>query len=378
MSYARYKTIGDLVAATYGRNYNELMKGDAPVITTTTGVANDVYGAHIWAQLNHEANAFGVLPKYAWNKSGWRVMSARMSTGTHGGVAENAAIPDSQKPTFAVQSTDPKTVANVFDMSEVANALATDAAGDDYSPSMEELRRIEGIEHKEQMNRMLLTDVETLASNNIDSIDRVCSNYSESALLSAATDSDMYGDTLRSSSASWKDAYVSHNSDTDRNLTDAVYRTALFGVAEQGANSTLSMTGYDTYAKLIGLYDQRVVYDVIDKKEFKVGVNGIQTQNGVGVGIRVSTIYGLPLIVSKDCPSDGISRIYILDTSDPAMVGEPRLGLKILRPTQYFEAGMTKGDPFGIDKLGDQGMYRTMGELICTHFKAQCKIRDLQ
>ena len=59
-------------------------------------------------------------------------------------------------------------------------------------------------------------------------------------------------------------------------------------------------------------------------------------------------------------------------------MGLPRLGIDIAKPTQYFEAGMNSGDPFGIDKLANEGMYRTMGELKCRFFKAQGKIRDLK
>ncbi len=30
-------------------------------------------GAYAWAQLNLEANPFGILPKHPWDKSGWRL-----------------------------------------------------------------------------------------------------------------------------------------------------------------------------------------------------------------------------------------------------------------------------------------------------------------
>ena len=72
--------------------------------------------------------------------------------------------------------------------------------------------------HAEMINIMLLTDADTLASNNFDSIDRVTtSSAAASALYSAATDADIYGIT-RSTSA-WSDAAISHNSNTDRDLS---------------------------------------------------------------------------------------------------------------------------------------------------------------
>ena len=109
----------------------------------------------------------------------------------------------------------------------------------------------------------------------------------------------------------------------------------------------------------------------------KVGVNGVETAEGTQVGINVATLYGIPIFRDPHVPKDTISRLYLLDTSNPENFHMPRLCFKVLRPTQYFEAGMSSGDPFGINKLADEGMYRTIGELICAFFAAQGKIRDL-
>jgi len=38
----------------------------------TVGAFNTIFGSHAWAQLNLEANAFGTLPSYPWDKSGWK------------------------------------------------------------------------------------------------------------------------------------------------------------------------------------------------------------------------------------------------------------------------------------------------------------------
>ena len=36
------------------------------------------------------------------------------------------------------------------------------------------------------------------------------------------------------------------------------------------------------------------------------------------------------------------------------------------------------GNPFGVGKLGNQGLYRTMGETACSFFKGQGKITNLK
>ena len=371
-------TIQDLEELYYGAGRELIQKADAPLISTTTGTYNPVFGAYAWSQLNYEANVFGLLPKYPWTRSGFRAKTARISTGCIDGVAENGAIPDCVKPTYAEQTPTLKSMAHPFSVSEVQDYLATESVDDDYLGGVEYMRQDMAIEHKNQVNQALCRDVEDLASYRIESIDRICSSYAESALLSAATDSDVYGDTLRSTSASWKDATCSHNSDVDRDLTDSVLRTHLNSVTANGGRPTVIITGHDTYAAIQGLYLNQMRYDgTLGKGDFSVGVNGIQTQTGMGFGVNVATLYGYPLIVSHDCPQDTLSRIYTLDTSG-GETGEPRLGLKIAKPTQYFETGMKTGDPFGINRLGNEGMYRIMGELVCTFFKAQGKIRDLK
>ena len=87
-------------------------------------------------------------------------------------------------------------------------------------------------------------------------------------------------------------------------------------------------------------------------------------------GNLVATYNGVPIIPSKDVEKDGISRMYFLDTD--------YLYFSTAIPTQYFESGIETGDPFAINRLGQEGLYRTMGEVWTTFFRAQGSIRDLQ
>ena len=76
MSSARITTIGQLLEHCYGTGMMGVSKLNAPVLTTTTGVYIAIYGAQAFSQLNNEANAFALLPKIPWEKSGWRVITA--------------------------------------------------------------------------------------------------------------------------------------------------------------------------------------------------------------------------------------------------------------------------------------------------------------
>ena len=362
------KTIHDLEQMYYidpqERQY--LTKTDAPVITTTTGVYNPIYGAKTWIQLNQEINAWSVLPKIPWNQSGWRVITARGDTPPTGGVAEDGAIPDTIKPTWATVSTKPKTVVHAFSASEVQQFLGT--VDDSIGDTMAALREYFSAEHAEHLNKMLLTDNDTLAGNNVESIDRIVGSYSEINGVGQDTgDLDIYS-LDRDGGASWADAYVDHNSGTDRTFTMDMLDTAIRTIkVNSGYKPNVILTGEDTLDRI--LQEQLTMQRYTDTKPISVGVNGV-TVEGINTGFSVATYRDIPIITSKDVPKDTISRVYFLNTDF--------LKIKVAKPTQYFETGMSKGDPFGIDKIGDEGMYRTMAELICFNFRAQGKIRDLK
>jgi len=104
----------------FGYSGSELLKADAPMLSTTAGTYQAIYGRKVWSQLNQEFNAFSILPKKPWDRSGWRVVTAKPSTAVGGGIAENGTLPDTTKPTFQNVAAKPKTIAHSFDMSEVA------------------------------------------------------------------------------------------------------------------------------------------------------------------------------------------------------------------------------------------------------------------
>ena len=110
----------------------DLLKADSPLVSSTTGTYQAIFGRKVWSQLNQEFNAFSILPKKPWEKSGWRVVTDKPDSTKGGGLPENGTLPETTKPTFAEVSTKPKTVAHTFDLSETAMFLADkdDGLGD--------------------------------------------------------------------------------------------------------------------------------------------------------------------------------------------------------------------------------------------------------
>ena len=379
----RINTIQELEAYFYG---SDIIKSDAPVLSSTTGVFNAVFGKFVWQQFNQEANTFGIIPKTVWQKSGWRLSTAKAGSDADGGVSEGGAIPESIKQTYKEVTNGLKTVAHVSENSEIQEYLAS--VDDDAAANLTQLMQHGATKHKEAMNQQLLRDVSALADaatanydgiTGFESIDRVISSDSEETAFGGTYDDwfDIFG--LDRDSVTTFDSVVDHNSGTDRDLTDTILRSNIYDIREAGGNTTVMNTGWDTINATIGLYIDQLRYsNVVSESKVTVDVNGIQTEEGLNAGFRVSSIYGIPQIASKDVTKDTLSRIYLLDTSDPENAGEPRLTLSIAKPTRFFDAGIDRGTPFVIDKFTTQILYTTLGEIKSTRLDLQGKIRDLK
>ena len=401
------KTIDELEALYYGYNRNLLRKADAPVTTSTSGVFNAIFGAYAWAQLNLEANAFGILPKYPWDKSGWRVITAKPTVDTTegntslGGVAEGGNIPDTVKPTVAELDVRPKTMALSFSASEVMEWLATHSK-DDIWGGLGSLRLYMAVQHKELINRALLADVEKEAAdasgnhsghNNFETLDRIISSDAEEDALGGSYTGyyDCWaaqGGVDRDSGTDY-DATVESASGTigtNGVLTDDTIRTFLRKIRiAAGKDPNVLLGSHEVYSEIQGIYTPQVrVKNPYGEQVVQIDVNGIKTFEGTGVGLHVDSLYGIPFIPSKDAPSSAddsseVGRLFALDTSDAEGYGYPRLGIQISIPTEYYEATRrSPGYPFINNAFVEKGLFRTMGETVCRHFKSQGKIRDIK
>ena len=350
----------------YSYTGSELLKADAPLLSTTAGTYQAIYGRKVWSQLNQEFNAFSVLPKKPWDRSGWRVVTAKPSFTVGGGIAENGTLPDTTKPTFQHVAAKPKTVAHSFDMSETAIFLndKDDGLGDIRSVLKEEM----GKHHAEHINKMLTTDVTTAAGNDIESLDRVTTgnNSMTSGTHYDAGDEDIY--SVDRSANTWSFAEDNADSGSANRTLSLDHLDDLFQkIWVRGGNPKVMLTGYDTLMRLQQLLQSQQRF--MEEKRVVPTYNGVKGVPGVEAGFIVATYNGVPIIPTKEMASDGISRVYMMDTD--------YLYFSTGKPTQYFESGIETGDPFAINRLGQEGLYRTMGEVWTTFFGGQGSIRDL-
>ena len=363
----------------YSYSGSELLKADAPLLSTTAGTYQAIYGRKVWSQLNQEFNAFSILPKKPWDRSGWRVVSAKPSFTKGGGLAENATLPETTKPTFLHVAAKPKTIGHTFDMSEVAIFLADkdDGLGDIRSALKEEV----GKHHAEHINVMLSQDVDTVAGNDFESLDRITASAATmdvtgtsaagTAHANAAADLDIY--SIDRSANTWSDSETVLAGTTTNvrgaNVTltldhlDAMFQQ----IWTRGGNPKVILTGYDTLMRIQQLLQTQQRF--MEERRVTPTYNGVKGVPGVEAGFIVSTYNGVPIIPTKDMASDTISRMYFLDTD--------YVWFSTAIPTQYFESGIETGDPFAINRLGQEGLYRTMGEIWTTFFGGQGSVRDL-
>lgn len=397
-----FKTIGDLERATYGIGSDNILKSATTGIhgahfdnatDQTTALYNIVYGQKVWSMINREINALSMLPKKPWKSSGWRMLKSRAIGGNAdsfsvsdaddlGGVAENVALSaiTNVKPDYTTLTVTPKTVAHTFEISEIAQMMAglDDGIGDLIANYREEV----GITHAEVMNAMVLQDLTTTAGkglgdsnlNNPDqmitSLYKMISTYVESnAVSNYANKLELYGQTRASSGTEYLESYVDSNSGTDRNLTVNLLNTALRNLMARGGDPKVILTGYDTIQTLGELLQAQERF--MGRTEVVPSHSGIKGVSGREMGFRVATYHDIPIIPVKDMPNGGagLSDMLILDTD--------HLFLCTLKPTEYFEGGIN-ADVFGHGKLGHRGLYRTVAETVCTYFRGQGKIIDLQ
>ena len=407
-----FKTIADLERATYGSfGGDRLLKATGALTgiegshhaggarTTTTALYNLVYGQKVWSMINREINALSMLPKKPWKSSGWRVLKARALGGgadtmtvsdsaTLGGVAENVALSSitNIRPEYDVLSLSPKTVAHTFEVSEIAQLMG--GLDDGIGDIMQNYREEVGITHAEVMNKMVLLDLTDTAGEglrasgfteaereaNLTSLYHIISNFAEITAAEAASPAlanslEIFGTDRASSGADHLESFVDRNSGTDRALTVNLLNTALRQLMARGADPKVILTGYDTIQTLGELLQAQERF--MGRSEIVPTHSGIKGVSGREVGFRVATYHDIPIIPVKDMPNGGagLSDMLILDTD--------HLFLCTLKPTEYFEGGIN-ADVFGHGKLGHRGLYRTVAETMCTYFRGQGKIIDLE
>ncbi len=379
------RDMNDLMKFWYPTLYQEsdmLFKADDAFTTLDTAAYNPIYGAAVWSQLSLRSEIFRLFDKEPWIQSGWKVKATRGTTANTGGFATEAsstaltALPDTVHPGYIDVTTKPKTVVTTFNVSLVEQLLGQSGGDDMFANPLEQLRTDMAVEHMRLFTEHLCTDVDTLAGNNMESLDRIMSNNDEATdggIGLGANDADIYG-LDRDGGATWADSQVLHNGGTDRDITIALMDSMLESVGKYTGDGDrqVFITGWDTASRISQLRSPQVQITNLEEVQLRPTINGIAPpEAGRDIGLVASAYRKRPIIVNDAVTSDTISRLYLANLETTK--------IRTLLPTQYFEAGVTTtGNPWANDNLGDEGAFVTMLEVICKQFNANVKLRDLQ
>lgn len=381
------RTVYDMIDYWYGfvpeyqsQQKSQLGKQDDPMLTTDEGVRNAVYGSEVFSLVNSEPNIFALLENRAWTKSGERIVTAHGHAPGSGGVPENATLPETDHPDLDQFEQEPATIAHNFDVSQAKQLLA-DTDDDDLDDPFDWLRRWYGTgtehqtgmgEHPKHVNEQLGSPVDSTAGDNMESIDRAISNSEEANnILSSPSDANIYGFDR---SADEFESNVLHNSGTNRTFVLDFLDDMIREVKENSGKRPVTddnyffLTNHDTYQRI---EDEVGGKERLEPERVSVGLNGVETVPGDDVGITVQSYKQIPIFESEDVPKDGIGRVYLIDSST--------MYIKTLLPTQFYSTGTeVDGNPFGIDRLGNEGMFVTIGQLTMVNPAAHAKARDFE
>ncbi len=413
-NYLGLQTIDELVNYTYNRTPDEIMKaGFSTGDPGAGGNYNPLFGAMAWANFNLEANIFAALPKYVWDFSGWRIFADKAPLITEtlagdsivgqidpkGGTLEGGFIAEALKPDVEEVTVKPKTLQYVFEASELLEQLVDNSRDDNYG-SLAQQRVYASDQFKERVNLMLTeiptddTADEVSHRLNLESLDRIVASFAEYTFEDHATVANNYnpwftanGDGIDRTTNTYDATVVSPSGTigTPDVITDAIIRDVLAKVRIAGGKEpTVMIGGQDTYSEIQSIYMNayRIQNTADLRTEFSVGVNGVDTFTGTGAGLHLSTIYGLPFIPSKDTTESAegdVGDLFILNTSaDKNAPNKPLIGLQVLKPIVYYEAGKRQqGYPFINESYNDRALYNMLAETTCRNFKAQAKVRDI-
>lgn len=352
----------------------ELLRKDAPMLTTTTAFAQATYGPGLMLGISNQANSFGAIPKVPWDKSGFRSVTTRAKA-SGAGIVEGGALPATLKPVLAEVEPTAKTQLVTFDLSEVMELRG--AKGEDIVKWAEIVEYMAG-EFAYALDNDLSGDNDVPALYNLESIDRIAGSYSEvtdcddhSGVAYVAGDLDIYSQD-RDAAISTFDAYVGHGGvggvETDRTLTLALINAMFANCAPywDSYDRKVFLTTYGTLERWIELVDPQARYP-ITQAMVRGSVNGVQTVPGKDIGFAASAYRGVPIIPDDLISVDTIGTISLLDLEF--------LSIQVLKPVTLLDSG---GNYMFMQKTAREGAHELIGELYANRFPVHGKIRGLK
>ena len=330
------------------------------VTTGDTAAYNAIFGAVAVVQQIQQQNAFSALPKRPYMKEGFRAISAQ-PTITNPGIDEGAAVPTAVEPTYQEITVGMKDHACATEMSTRLELVATKNDTVTFAGNAQAVFS----QFMNMIDTWLLKDTDSLASYNLESIDRITSTSSEeTAALFTAADEDLYG--VDRSSATWFDGNGVHNSGVDQPLNISMVDTL---IANQwpywgnDASNKLWITAPLTWKAWSALEGTKQRFS--QESAAYTYTQGVQPVIGQAGGFKLTTYNTWPIVLDYNTPVDTIGRIYLLDTN--------HLGVVVGRPMEAIQAN----NPVYLGYFVNRVVFYTIMETWCDLPKSCGHRRDM-
>lgn len=356
--------------ARYG---SRMSKIDAPMLTTTSGVRQPIVGPQIWANLNTERSLFAALRGKEWSETGIRVITAYPGTKIRGVAEATSPVGDTVLPSFSQYFPTIKIMETPFNQSLISMYHGKIAE----NVTWEQFRDFMGINHAKGINQTFNATNATPASNDFESIDRIVAANAEIGVQTGvgANDLDIFG-LDRDAGASFADAQILQNANTDRDLSlrllNTLRRVTMNASGDYNPANYFWYTGLDTYQNWTELLQPQQRFD--EKTGSFSPLNGVHlgTEGTKETTFLLSVYDSSPIILSQDAPktSDTLSRVF--------MIHKDHTWKQIVQPTVYRQVGVGTGQELLTSTYTNEGLFYTVAELVTNFFGANGKLMDLK
>lgn len=283
-------------------------KGDATTTTGDGGAYNAIFGAVAHIQLANQQNILASFPKTGYQRAGFRTRSAR-GDDNNVGVAEGASRSTSVEDTY--QEIAPGLKEHWINTQLSYRLQIIEGKDDVVRFSEAQANLLENM--FVGLNDDLAQDYDTLASNDIESIDRVTATDTATTNLSYTTDDEnLYG--VNRDANTWFNGYISENSNTDRilrlELVDALHQNVYDRWSKSGHRNKLYITGANLWYSWGYLEGSK--HRITDKVVVASAVGGVQEMPGVAGGFTLGSYLGIPIVKDQEVADSG-RRLYLYD-----------------------------------------------------------------
>jgi len=332
----------------------------ATVTTADAGAYNAIFGAAATIQVAQDMSAFGALPKMGYPREGFRVAyAAAIASGA--GVAQAAAMGTAVEPTYMEVTISIKEVEVVTELSTRLEVISTK----NDTITFEGNAGVVFSNFMEAIDTDLLQDCDTLAGDNIESLDRITSSTALITGKSYTAGDEDYGGIDRSTPYAWWDGNADHGSATDRSMTkplvDALMRDQKPYWGRDWGNK-LYLSPDDSWIEFSSIEAAR---QRMGETTVQPSINGIKTWRGGAGGFKLATYDTIEWLQDSNVQADTIGRLYLFDLN--------HLGMVIARPIDFIDSA----DPFVVGHV-HRGAWYGILETWCDLPKGQGQLCDLK